>query len=236
VNVSSTMMTTTADIPTITLAFTPSAGNAIIVGITCHSTADGISAGDCVIDPGGVTDNQGNSYARIVQGLPILSSAQGARPYIFIAENIGAPSGELIISIDPVGSSPPELQMMVAGAIEVAGLATPPSFDTSGISLVGGTDVTETTAITDLATTQANELAIGVLSMRSNDPNMLITPEAGWTMHHENQNGVDGFPPGHSMVSQITTSTGQISHTWTHDMPSRGVAAVIATFRGAVQN
>ena len=122
---------------------------------------------------------------------------------------------------------------MVFGAIEVAGLAAPPSFDASGISLVGGNGDTSTNATTDLATVQANELAIGVLTMRSDDTNMLITPEAGWTAHQSNQNGADGHPPGHHMVSFVTTRVGQVSHTWTHDPPTRNVAAVIATFRGA---
>jgi hypothetical protein len=70
--------------------------------------------------------------------------------------------------------------------------------------------------------------------MRSDDTNMLIMPEAGWTVHHVNQNGARGHPPGHSMISLVTTRAGQVSHTWTHDPPSRGVAAVIATFRGAL--
>jgi hypothetical protein len=206
------------------------------VGITCLSTADGNTNGDCILDPGGVSDNQGNVYTRIVQGQPILSSEQGARAYIFIAENIGAPSGSFVISVDPNGTLPPETQMVVFGAIEVAGLAAPPSVDASGISLVGDTAATSTTGVTDLPTLQANELAMGVLSMRSEDTNMLITPEAGWTSHHVNQNGAGLNPPGHSMISLVTTSTGQVSHMWSHNPPSRGVATVIATFRGALTN
>jgi hypothetical protein len=235
VNESEMVETTTLDVPTLTVTPTPSAGNAIIVGITCMSTADGNTLGDCILpDPGGVTDNQGNVYTRVVQGEPLLSSEQGARSYIFIAENIGAPAGAFVISVDPNGTVPPELQMMVFGAIEVAGLAAPPSFDVYGISLVGGTGDTSTNTTTDLPTAQANELAIGVLSMRSDDTNMLITPEAGWTAHQSNQNGAEGHPPGHAMASFVTTSVAQVSHTWTHDPPTRNVAGVIATFRGAL--
>jgi hypothetical protein len=138
-----------------------------------------------------------------------------------------------VLSVDPNGSVPPDLQLVAWGAIEVAGLATPPSLDASGISVVTGDGGTETTATTDLAPTQSNELAVAVLTMRSDDTNMLITPAAGWTSHHVNQNGYSG-PPGHSMVTQIIASTDIVSHTWTHDLPSRGAAGVIATFRGAI--
>ena len=67
---------------------------------------------------------------------------------------------------------------------------------------------------------------------------MLITPESTWVSHHSHQNATDANmnPPGHSMVSKVLSSTGVVSHTWTHDEPTRGVAAVIAVFKGASQN
>jgi hypothetical protein len=141
-----------------------------------------------------------------------------------------------MISVDPEGTS--TVQAVAWGAIEVSGLKAPPSLDASGISLVGETRATSTTAKTDLATTQTNELAVGVLSMRSNDTNMLITPETTWVSHHNHQNSTDANqnPPGHSMVSKVLSSAEEISHTWTHRAPTRGVAAVIATFKGAAQN
>jgi hypothetical protein len=37
----------------------------------------------------------------------------------------------------------------------------------------------------------------------------------------------------HSLVTRVLTESGVVSHTWTHEEPSRGVAAIIATFRGA---
>jgi hypothetical protein len=117
----------------------------------------------------------------------------------------------------------------------VSGLAPAPSLDAWGITLSGGVDPTSTVAATDRATTQPNELAVAVFSMRSTDTNMLITPESSWVSHHIHQNNASG-PPGHSMVSRILSTTGIVSHTWTHDAPSRGVAAVIATFVGAAQN
>ena len=161
------------------------------------------------------------------------SVTHGARGYIFIAENIGAPSGTFVVSVDPNGSVPANYQLVAWGAIEVAGLATPPCLDASGTTLVGSG--TSTTATTDLATTQANELAVAVLTMRSNDTNMLITPDATWTAHHIHQNGASG-PPGHSMVSKLLTGVGTVSHTWSHDAPTRGASAVIATFKGASPN
>lgn len=192
-------------------------------------------AADCSILENGVTDNQGNAYKRVIQGEPIASSMQAARAYIFVAENIAAPNGSFVVSVDPEGSVPPDTQNVTWGAIEVSGLAASPSFDASGSSAAGGSDVTSTTASTDQPTTQANELAVAVLTMRSDDTNMLIEPSADWTSHHVNQNGASG-PPGHSMVSNLLSSTEVVSHTWTHELPTRGVAAVIATFKGALQN
>lgn len=218
------------DVPTLTLLSAPSAGNAIIVGITCQSDHQG----DCIIPIGGVTDNQGNLYTRIVQSEPIPSSSQAARGYIFIAEDIGAPSGDFVISVDPDGTA--ALQSVVWGAIEVAGLGASPSLDAWGISLPSGGTPTSTSVSTDVPTTQANELAVAVLSMRSEDTNMLITPEGTWVSHHSNQNGAGSNPPGHSMISKVLDAPGVVSHTWTHDVPTRGTAAVVATFRGAAQN
>jgi hypothetical protein len=61
---------------------------------------------------------------------------------------------------------------------------------------------------------------------------MLITPESTWTQHHVHQNAASGIP-GHSMITQILTTTGIVTHTWTHDPPTRGVTGILATFRGA---
>jgi hypothetical protein len=229
VGVSATEVST-ADVPTLGMAPLPSAGSAIIVGISCLSTME-----HCTIESGGVTDNQGNSYTRVIMGEAITSSSQGARAYIFIAEDIGVPSGSFVISVDPNGTVPPDTQTVVWGAIEVTGLAQAPSLDASGSTLPLGTDATATTASTDRPTTQPSELAVAVLTMRSEDTNMLITPEATWTSHHSHQNGASG-PPGHSMVSKLLTSADTISHTWTHDAPTRGVAAVIATFKAAAHD
>jgi hypothetical protein len=138
-----------------------------------------------------------------------------------------------VISVDPDGTT--LLQALAWGAIEVAGLAASPSLDAWGIGVAGGSDPVSTSVATDRATTQANELAVAVLSMRSADTNMLITPESSWVSHHIHQNNASG-PPGHSMISKVLDATGIVSHTWMHDAPTRGVAAIIATFKGAQQN
>jgi hypothetical protein len=225
---------------TLTMPATPHPGNAIIVGITCISEygydADASVAGDCVLASGDVTDNHGNTYPRAVQGEPLKSSRQGARSYIFIAEGIVAPAGDFTITVDPEGANP--TQSAAWGAIEVAGLSAPPSRDAWGISMVGGADKTSTTATTDYPTIQANELAVGVLTMRTEDNFMNIQYEMGWTSQHLHDNATEANanPPGHSMVTSVLTSVGVQSHTWTHDNPTRSVAGVIATFKGASQN
>jgi hypothetical protein len=227
VRASDTMLSTD-DVPTLTLDPAPGAGNSIIVGVTCISD----HLADCTIPTGGVRDNHGNSYTRAVQSEPVRSSSQAARGYVFIAQNVVAQSGPFVISVDPDGMT--TLQAVAWGAIEVSGLSARPSLDAWGVSVAGGSDPMSTTAATDRATTQPNELAVAVLSMRSADTNMLITPEMSWVSHHVNQNNASG-PPGHSMVTRVLSSTGIVSHSWTHDAPTRGVAAIIATFAGAAR-
>jgi hypothetical protein len=213
----------TEEVPTLTLPSAPSEGNAIIVGISCISDYQA----DCVIPNGGVTDNQGNSYTRVLQSQPIQSSAQAGRGYVFIAEEIGAPSGEVVISVDPDG--PTTTQAVTWGAIEVAGLAAAPSLDASGIGAPHGTGTT--TVTTSAAPAQPNQLAVAVLTVRSADTNIGIIAQEGWTSQHAHQDNSIG-PPGHSMVTQVLTGSGVVSHTWTHNPPTRGATAVIATFAG----
>jgi hypothetical protein len=104
-------MLSTEEIPTLALDPSPSAGNAIIVGVTCISDY----LGDCTIPSGGVTDNAANTYVRVVQSEPIRSSAQAARGYVFIAQDVVAPSGPLVISVNPDGTT--TLQAVAWGAV-----------------------------------------------------------------------------------------------------------------------
>ena len=225
---------------TITFATAPNAGNSIIVGITCVSDHGVImndagtgatQNGDCLVPTGSVTDNHGNSYAQVVQGSPIKSSHQAARGYIFIAETITVPSSPFAIKVDPVGTS--NVQAIAWGVIEVSGLSAPPSLDASGYTAAASG--TTTNASTFQVTTQANELAVAVLSVRHDQTYAGIQPSAGWSPHQIHQDNANG-PPAHSMVSKVLNSTGTASHTWTHAVPSRGAAGVIATFKGAATN
>jgi hypothetical protein len=222
-----TVLDGASDVPELTLTTPPAAGNAVIVAITCFSDID-----YCTIPENGVTDNQGNTYTRVREGESIVSSiTHGARGYIFIAENIGVPSGPFVIRADPNGSIPPNVQNLAWGALEVSGLAPAPSVDQTG-----GTPneccPLSTTVATLGATSQANELAIAVFTNRSNDDDIGCSAEAGWTQHHVNQNG-QSLATAHSMVSRVLSSTGIASHTWSHEASTRGASAIIATFRGA---
>jgi len=219
----------------ITLSTAPQAGNAIIVGVTCISDhgvdTDAGMNGDCLLSAGTVTDNQSNTYTQVVQGSPIKSSQQAARGYIFVAQPIAAPSGAFTITVDPEGTS--TVQGIAWGVIEVAGLSAAPSLDVTGYSAAASG--TSTTAATFQPTTQANELAVAVLSIRHNDVNAGIVPDSSWKSHHLHQDSVNG-PPAHSLVSKVLSATGTASHAWNHVQPSRGAAGVIATFKGALQN
>ena len=97
--------------PSLTLMTAPSAGNALIVGITCFSDIE-----NCYIPEGGVSDNQGNAYALVIEGASIVSSdTHGSRGYLFIAENIAEPSGALTITVNPAGMPPDNFQNFAWG-------------------------------------------------------------------------------------------------------------------------
>jgi hypothetical protein len=212
--------------PSLTLSAVPAPGNALIVGITCFSDFE-----NCVIPESGVTDNQGNQYRLVIEGSSIVSSdTHGSRPYLFIAPSIATPSGPLTITVNPNGSPPGNYQNFAWGVLEVSGLAPENSVDQTG-SFPNSCCEPSTTVRTDAATTQANELAVAVHSARSNDNDFNYGHEAAWVEQHLNDDGVS-LASQHSLVTRVLTETGVISHTWTHDEPTRGVAAVIATFRG----
>jgi hypothetical protein len=214
----------------------PKAGNAIIVGISCISDVgftDAGGMGDCTLADGNVTDTDNNAYARVLQSEPIKSSTAAARGYLFVAGNISVGNSAFTIAVDPQGAS--SAQAVAWVAIEVAGLQTPLKMDRYGISLVGKS--TSTTAAISLPTQYANELAVALLTVRANDTDMMITPDLAWTSHHLHNNSTweNGNPPGHSLVSRVLATKETVSHTWSHDVPDRGAAAVIATFPGALQ-
>jgi hypothetical protein len=210
---------------TLTLSETPSAGNALIVGITCFSDFQ-----NCSIPEGGVTDNQGNMYELVAEGSSIVSSdTHGSRPYLFIAENIAEPSGLVTITVNPLGMPPDNFQNFAWGVLEVSGLA-PSSIDQTG-TFPNTCCFPATTVSTSAATTQANELAVAVHTARSNDDNFNYAHDPAWIEHHLNNEGISTASQ-HSLVTRILTETGVVSHTWTHDEPTRGVSAIIATFRG----
>lgn len=212
----------------LTLARAPSAGNALIVGISCFSEID-----NCMIPDGGVSDNHGNTYTLVIEGASIVSSdTHGTRPYLFIAEDISEPSGPFTISVDPNGAASENVQNLAWGVLEVAGLARH-SADQTGATPNSCCEPT-TTVSTEDPTTQANELAVAVHSARSNDEDRDFDyePEQGWVQHHVNNDGVSQASQ-HSLVARVLTEAGIVSHTWTHEEPTRGTAAIIATFRGA---
>jgi hypothetical protein len=210
--------------PTLTLSAIPEAGNALIVGITCFTEVE-----NCVIPEGGVTDNQGNTYELVVEGDSIVSSStHGSRPYIFIAENIAEPMGMVTITVNPLGDPADNYQNFAWGVLEVSGLA-PDSADQTG-TFPNTCCFTSTTVATNAATSQANELAIAVHTARSGTEDFMYSHDPAWIEHHVNGNGNNVSQ--HSLVSRILTEPGVVSHTWTHAEPTRGVAAVIATFRG----
>lgn len=218
--------------PSTTFNVAPRAGNAVIVALTCFSDID-----NCTVPPGGVTDNQGNTYIRVVEGASIISQpTHGSRGYIFIAESIRAPTGIFTVTVNPNGAPATNFQTFAWGLIEVAGLAASNSVDRTGTTPSACCN-TSTMVTTSQPTTLANELAVAVHSARTNAPadtSFGYAIQEGWTQHHVN-NDPAHVASQHSMVTRILAQTGSVNHTWTHDAPTRGTSAIIATFKGRTQ-
>jgi hypothetical protein len=219
--------------PAITFNMAPKVGNSIIVAMTCFSDFD-----NCTVPPGGVTDNQGNTYLRVVEGDTIISQpTHGARGYIFIAESIGAPNGNFTVTVNPNGNPMTNYQTFAWGLMEVSGLATSGTVDRVGAT-TNSCCATSTAVATSQPTTQANELAVAVHTARTFAPMDMsfgYAVEQGWTQQHVNNNP-NGAASNHSMVTKILSQTGPVSHTWMHDAPTRGTSAIIATFKGRTSN
>lgn len=224
-NATSTIVTVGAD-PASTITPTPTPGNAVIVAITCFSEVD-----QCTIPATGVTDNQGNTYRRVVEGSSITSQpGHGARGYIFIAESVGPSTGPFTIRIDANGAPDANVQDFVWGVLEVSGLAPANTVDKIGSTPLLCCDAS-TTVSTSGPTTQANELAVAVHSLRTNSGNSDIGHDPTWDEPHVHVGGGGGGTP-HSTVTKILQVSGVVSHTWSHVVPTRGTSAVIATFKG----
>ena len=129
--------------------------------------------------------------------------------------------------------SPPDFQNFAWGALEVTGLARTNTVDQTG-STPNACCNASTSVATAGPTSQPNELAVAVHTARSNDDDVHYAHDPTWTEHHMNPNGQATAMP-HSTVSKILSATGVVTHTWSHDPPSRGTSAIIATFRGGAQ-
>lgn len=228
VNQTSPLFASTGD-PSADLNPSPTPGNAVIVVVTCFSEVD-----NCSIPTNGVTDNQGNTYRRIVEGASIISTTtHGTRGYIFIADSVVAGPGPFRITVNPNGAPDANYQMIGWAALEVAGLLPANANDVAGATSVKGDTATSTTAQTSGPTTQANELAVGLHYMRTQDDDVNYSVEAGWSQTHVNASANTSDP--FSVVTRVLSAPpGIVSHTWQHDPPSRGAAAVIATFKGRI--
>ncbi|MCC6214273.1 MAG: hypothetical protein IT376_05360 [Polyangiaceae bacterium] len=224
--VASHLAQTTELEPRLAFTRTPAEGSAIVVAMTFFSdTALGAIPAD------GVSDNQGNTYDLVAAGAPITSQpTHAARGYLFLARGIGPVVEPFEVVARPTIGGSPHFQQMTWGALEVTGLAP-----TGVVDRTGSAPSTACCAFTNVATggptLQRNELAVGVLSMRSNDPDVQLAPETGWEQPHVWQDGQSVGNP-HSLVWRIVAEPEVVTHTWTHDVPTRGASAILATLRG----
>lgn len=191
----------------------PSAGNSIIV---IAVVADGGTGGG-QLPANGITDNQGNTYAKVAGST--LTSDFRSNTYIYAAHNITAPSGTFTVTADTAGAQGDNY--ILVGAMEVSGLAASPN-DASG-QTTSNTYGSNGTISTSAATTEASEFAVAALSSDGVD---ITGVSSGWVEEFlNNATGVTEF----SVVSKTTSATGVVSHQWTHgDVYNQGA---IATFK-----
>jgi hypothetical protein len=194
----------------------PAAGNMIVVlvsgwhnGSTFNVTA--------------VTDNQGNTYTRVVDS----TNVGGCKAEIWHCPSIGSPSGTFTITIDPADASANYLEWV---AVEVSGQAISPA-DRNAENT--GTEATTATSGTTAALSQADEIVFALASLSSSDTTLNIGTPAGYTEISEQENSQATI--GHHAAYKIVASTAAVSAEWTYDQVEESIdwGAVIATFRAA---
>lgn len=209
---------------TITFEELPQAGSTIIVTISLYNNTGG--AADRLPASGAVTDNQGNTYVRVVAE----NSAIYTTAYIYAAYNIPAPSGTFTLTLTPTYQS-----IVDWNALEVSGLAASSTVDRTGTATHGCCSDTTTVTNSGGATSQANELAIAVHTITDNPDDIQQVHDSSWTQFYlDNQSSNVAA----SHLYKLLTTTQTVSHTWTYDSSNPGAgqraSAAIATFRGAL--
>jgi len=200
-------------VETLTFPVQPQAGNAVII----------MTALSGVGNPINVYDNQGNRYLALLD-----NDAEGQnRNQIFIAENIKAPVGALVVTVSK-GSAQGNL---TAGMMEVAGLAPVNTRDRFGAVVgTGGTGVTVTA---NGATTTTDQLVIASHITQAGAPNNLnYARQGGWSEGFTQNN--PNTAAGHSSVYRVSSAIETPSHAWTYASIGGGrrYGAGIVTLRG----
>lgn len=163
---------------------------------------------------GNVTDTRSNSYT-------IREHADGTNAHASIYEALNVAAGSTAITFAPTGGG----QDTDISVLEFSGAATSSAFDKSTQSVNNTATATQTTGTT-AATTQAGEIAVGVVTNEGPQSGAWTGLTAGWTRAEE----LDTSSQMPIYVAyRILSSTGTQSFTVTG--ASHPYAAAIATFK-----
>ncbi len=194
----------------------PAAGAHILISIGGYQPSG--------YDVTSVTDNQGNSYARAVaSGL----AAGLMRSLIYVAENIGTPSGTFTLTITNTQASG---NYIAAIASEVSGLAASGAADQTATGTAA--DASLATAGPTGTTVQADELVFAAMQMASASTDIGVGPPASYTEVLVEQNAA--MSDGHEVAYRILSATGTQTVIWTYGSSGQvGWSAALLTLKGA---
>lgn len=197
----------------------PDAGNAILVfaSFTGVDEAAGILARSGSV----VTDNQGNSYTLVKYGTSARTN--DIHSYIFMAKNIGTPTGTFTITLD-TGAYPGRLSFY---AMELSGVDADP-LDVSGTGANGYTDTNTVTATAEVS--QPNEVAFAMQTRIFDYTSYTAT--SGWSTVSDVH---AAYYPASSIMQRGISAMETPSITWTEAV-TQDMDAVLITLKAKAVN
>ena len=199
-----------------TFASAPTAGNTVIVVLAGKGTNGSF-------DNATVTDNQGNIYSTVVQGVYANADTSGPRGQIFVATNVATGTPFTITA------TPPQDSMINMAALELSGGDPVVPVEKIGWSTFGSGSSASSDAGPLADPGLAPYLYVALIFDDSNDSNVNFSPEVGWTSFLLDQDSSAGLAT--SAVYRVITTPGYLDHWWNHDSHSGdNMETVMATF------
>ena len=192
-----------------------SAGALLVTGVSGWRSPTAFDIGAT-----GVSDDVNGNHSQAVKSA--VGTGDGNRAAIHYFENSAA--GTPTVTVAAAAGSDNSIE---AVCVEYSGAATSSSLDQTQSNVTGSP--TDASTGTTGTTSQADEVAVAVMSASAADPNLNITTPSTYTRRAVNQdaNSTIGF----EYADKILSATGTQSAAWTHD--NANTAACIATFKAA---